>query len=165
MKSSQDLPDAVDVLVIGAGNAAMCAALAARESGVSVALLERAPADESGGNSRFTAGAIRCVYDGVDDLRELMPDLSDQEIANTDFGTYTEEQFFDDIGRITQYRCDPDLAETLIRNSRVTMRWMRARPCCDSTCERSTPPRLTNMIERRRVSWPNEKICGNSFVP
>ena len=125
MKSSQDLPDAVDVLVIGAGNAAMCAALAARESGVSVALLERAPADESGGNSRFTAGAIRCVYDGVDDLRELMPDLSDQEIANTDFGTYTEEQFFDDIGRITQYRCDPDLAETLIRNSRATMRWMR----------------------------------------
>ena len=119
------LPKQVDVLVIGAGNAAMCAALSARETGASVALLERAPLDESGGNSRFTAGAIRCVYDGVEDLRKLMPDLSEQEIENTDFGTYTEEQFFDDIGRITQYRCNPDLAETLIRNSRDTMLWMR----------------------------------------
>ena len=126
MKPSESLPEQVDVLVVGAGNAAMCAALAARESGVSVALLERAPFDESGGNSRFTAGAIRCVYDGVEDLRKLMPDLSEQEIASTDFGTYTEDQFFDDIGRITQYRCDPDLAETLIRNSRATMQWMRA---------------------------------------
>ena len=97
-----------------------------REAGVSVALLERAPLDESGGNSRFTAGAIRCVYDGVEDLRKLMPDLSEQEIATSDFGTYTEDQFFDDIGRITQYRCDPDLAETMIRNSRDTMLWMQS---------------------------------------
>ena len=40
-----------------------------REQGVSVLVLERAPEAESGGNSRFTAGAFRCVYDGVDDLR------------------------------------------------------------------------------------------------
>ena len=127
MTTANQLPESVDVLVIGAGNAAMCAALAARESDCSVAILERAPEDESGGNSRFTAGAIRCVYHGVDDLRELMPDLTDQEIANTDFGTYTEEQFFDDMGRVTQYRCDPDLVETMITNSRETLLWMRSK--------------------------------------
>ncbi|MET0194752.1 MAG: FAD-dependent oxidoreductase, partial [Hyphomicrobiaceae bacterium] len=98
------LPASSDVVVIGAGNAAFCAALAAAESKVSVLVLERAPEGESGGNSRFTAGAFRCVYDGVEDLRRLMPDLTDEEVKNTDFGTYTEEQFFDDMGRVTEYR-------------------------------------------------------------
>jgi tricarballylate dehydrogenase len=115
----------VDVLVIGAGNAAFCAALAAKEQGASVLMLERAPEDEAGGNSRFTAGAMRFAYDGVDDLRALMPDLSEAEIARSDFGSYTEEQFFDDMGRVTEYRCDPDLAELLIRRSKATMGWMR----------------------------------------
>ena len=77
------LPASVDVVVIGAGNAAFCSALAAAESGISVLVLERAPEDESGGNSRFTAGAFRCVYDGVDDLKALMPDLTEEEIKNT----------------------------------------------------------------------------------
>jgi tricarballylate dehydrogenase len=121
------LPASVDVVVIGAGNAAFCSALAAAESGVSVLVLERAPEDESGGNSRFTAGAFRCVYDGVDDLRALMPDLSDEEIKNTDFGTYTEEQFFDDMGRVTEYRTDPDLCEILVTRSKETMRWMQSK--------------------------------------
>ncbi len=119
------LPQASDVVVVGAGNAALCAALAAAEHGVSVLVLERAPQDEAGGNSRFTAGAFRCVYDGVDDLRALMPDLTDAEIANADFGTYTEEKFFDDMGRVTEYRTDPDLCELLVRRSRETLRWMR----------------------------------------
>ena len=61
-----------DVVVVGAGNAAMCAALAARETGASVAVLERAPEDERGGNTRFTAGAMRVAYDGLDDLLALI---------------------------------------------------------------------------------------------
>ncbi|MEM7291885.1 MAG: FAD-dependent tricarballylate dehydrogenase TcuA [Pseudomonadota bacterium] len=125
MSASPSLPLSVDVVVVGGGNAAFCAALAARESGASVLVLERAPEEESGGNSRFTAGAIRCVYDGVDDLRTLMPDLTDDEVKKTDFGTYTEEQFFDDMGRVTEYRCDPDLVELLVTRSRTTLRWMR----------------------------------------
>ena len=71
---SLSVPKFSDVIVIGGGNAAFCAALSARESGASVLMLERAPEDEAGGNTRFTAGAMRCVYDGVDDLRRLMPD-------------------------------------------------------------------------------------------
>ena len=112
------LPRAADVVIVGAGNAAFCAAHAAAEHGVSVLVLERAPLEESGGNSRFTAGAFRCVYDGVDDLRALMPDLSDEEVANTDFGTYTQDKFFDDMGRVTEYRTDPDLCEVLITRSK-----------------------------------------------
>src|SRR5712691_10597082 len=122
---SAALPSSVDVVVVGAGNAAFCAALGAAEQGGSVLVLERAPEDEAGGNSRFTAGAFRCVYDGVEDLRALMPDLTDEEVAKSDFGSYTEEKYFDDMGRITEYRTDPDLCEILIKRSKATMLWMR----------------------------------------
>jgi tricarballylate dehydrogenase len=119
------LPSSSDVVVIGGGNAALCAALAAAEHGASVLVLERAPEEDSGGNSRFTAGAFRCVYDGVEDLKALMPDLTADEIAGSDFGSYPEEKFFDDMGRVTEYRTDPDLCELLVKKSKETMRWMR----------------------------------------
>jgi tricarballylate dehydrogenase len=116
-----------DVIVVGAGNAAFCAALAAREQGARVLVLERAPEAENGGNSRFTAGAIRFAYRGVDDLREVMPDLTAEEIANTDFGTYTEDQFFEDMFRVTRYRTDPALCERLVRSSFATIKWLRGK--------------------------------------
>ncbi len=113
------------VVVVGGGNAALTAAIAARETGAQVTLLERAPFPLRGGNSRFTAGAMRTVYDGVDDLRRLMPELTAEEIASTDFGSYSRERFYDDMGRVTQYRADPELTETLIESSFATLRWMR----------------------------------------
>src|SRR5687767_3019285 len=54
-----------------------------------------------------------------------MPDLSPEEIARTDFGTYTEEQFLDDMARVTEYRCDPDLTEILVKRSLEAVEWMR----------------------------------------
>jgi tricarballylate dehydrogenase len=116
-----------DVLVVGAGNAAMCAALAAREHGVSVAALECAPLGEHGGNTAFTAGAIRVAYNTLDELYTLMPDLSDAEKANTDFGIYSEDQFFDDMARVTEHRADPDLVELLVRRSHATLLWLRGK--------------------------------------
>jgi tricarballylate dehydrogenase len=116
-----------EVIVVGAGNAAFCAALSAREHCERVLMLERAPEDEAGGNTRFTAGAMRVVYNGVDDLLRLMPDLTDDEVARTDFGTYTEDQFLDDMARVTQYRCDPDLTEILVKRSYDTLSWMRGK--------------------------------------
>jgi tricarballylate dehydrogenase len=117
-------PDA-DMIVVGAGNAAFCAALSARERGVKVLMLEAAPEEESGGNSRFTAGSIRVVYHGVDDIRTLVPDLTPAEIETTDFGTYTAAQFFEDMARVTQHRADPDLVELLVTHSFATLNWMR----------------------------------------
>ena len=116
-----------DVVIVGAGIAALCAALAAAETKKRVLVLERAPEDESGGNSRYTAGLMRVAYRGVDDLKRVMPDLSDAEVERSDFGTYTEEQFLDDMGRVTEYRCDPDLTEILVKQSLETVAWMRSK--------------------------------------
>ena len=114
-----------DVIVVGAGNAAFCAALAAEEQGAKVQMLEAAPEEESGGNSRFTAGSIRVVYNGVDDIKALVPDLTTAEIDSTDFGIYTAAQFFDDMARVTAHRADPDLVELLVTLSFPTLNWLR----------------------------------------
>jgi tricarballylate dehydrogenase len=114
-----------DVIVVGAGNAAFSAALSASETQSSVIMLERAPENEAGGNTRFTAGAIRFAYNGVKDLKALVPDLTTEEIKNTDFGSYTEEAFFDDMGRLTEYRTDPNLCEILVKESKNTLMWMQ----------------------------------------
>jgi len=116
-----------DVVILGAGNAAFCAALAAREESCRVLMLECAPEAESGGNTRFTAGAMRFAYDGVDDLHQLMPDLTNTEIADADFGRYPEAQFFDDMFRVTRFRTDPELCEKLVRRSFDTMLWLHSK--------------------------------------
>ncbi len=116
-----------EIIVVGAGNAAFCAALAGREAGASVLMLERAPEAENGGNSRFTAGAFRFAYAGADDIRALCPDLPEEQVAITDFGDYPEERFYDDMFRLTRYRTDPDLCERLVTESRETMQWLHAR--------------------------------------
>ncbi len=115
----------VDVLVVGAGNAAANAALSAHEAGASVAMLETAPRNARGGNSAFTGGAFRFIYDGVDDLLKLAPDIAELDLGSIDFGTYTEGQYFDDMGRLTEYRCDPELTEVLIGNSYASAVWLR----------------------------------------
>jgi tricarballylate dehydrogenase len=67
---------------------------------------------------------MRVAFNGLDDLEQIIPDLSEAE-KQSDFGTYTTDQYFDDMGRITQYRTDPDLCETLITRSLETLVWMR----------------------------------------
>jgi tricarballylate dehydrogenase len=114
-----------DVAVVGAGNAALCAALAAAEAGARVVVLEAAPEDERGGNSAYTAGAMRTTFDGIADIKKLVPDLGAAEEASTDFGSYSFDEYFDDMTRITQFRCDADLVEILIRRSLPTLEWMR----------------------------------------
>ena len=58
-----------DVVVVGGGNAALCAAMSARDQGVRVLVLERAPEDKPGGNSAFTSGSFRMVHHGLEDIK------------------------------------------------------------------------------------------------
>lgn len=114
-----------DVAVIGGGNAAMCAALSAHESGAQVVVIERAPRENRGGSSAFTGGAFRIAYKGNDDLKTLMPDLSEDELANSDFGTYTEDQFYTEAVAMSGYRADADVLDTVVSQSFPTVMWMR----------------------------------------
>src|SRR5207237_10012378 len=105
--------------------AATCGAVSVNENWASVLMLEIAPEYWRGCNAAFTGGAWRIVYHGFDDLARLIPDLSEHELANVDVGTYTAEQYYDDIGRLTEYRSDPDLTELLITQSFDAGVWMR----------------------------------------
>jgi tricarballylate dehydrogenase len=114
-----------DVVVVGAGNAALCAALAASEAGASVLVLEKAPPELRGGNTYFTGAAFRFPYEGLDDIKRVIPDLSDAEAEAVDVGEYPAEQMRDDLLRVTDGRADPELLETLVQQSSPTMLWMR----------------------------------------
>lgn len=104
--SSRSRPD---VLVIGGGNAALCAALTAREAGASVLLLEAAPAEWRGGNSSHTRN-LRCMHDAPQDV------LLD---------AYPEEEFWQDLYKVTQGKTNEALARLVIRESASCRTWMR----------------------------------------
>lgn len=118
--------ESYDVIVVGAGNAGLCAALEALERGAKVLLLERSGRNERGGNSRFTAGAVRFAFDNVNQLLTLLPDMSTAELDRVDFGTYNQTAFFDDIARVTKYRANPELADILVRNSYDAMQFWQS---------------------------------------
>jgi tricarballylate dehydrogenase len=113
------------VIVVGAGSAALSAAISAQESGAVVTVLEKAPAVERGGNTFFTGGGFRFPYDGLDDIRALIPDLSDEEAARVDVGSYSAEKFRADLATVSDGLVDDALADTLVREAHPTMRWLR----------------------------------------
>ena len=99
----------VDVLVIGGGNAALCAALTAREAGASVLLLEASPRAWRGGNSPHTRN-LRCMHDAPQDT------LCD---------AYTEEEYWQDLLGVTAGRTNEQLARLVIRRSATFRPWMQ----------------------------------------
>ncbi len=115
---------APDVLVVGAGNAALCAAISAHENGARVLMLEAAPEAERGGNSYFTGGAFRFAYADEADLKKVFPGVGEASRDEIDYGSYDEGQFFQDMFDLTQYRTDADLCEILVRSSLDTAIWM-----------------------------------------
>ena len=120
--SAQRTPETFDVIVVGAGNAAFTAALAARAEGVRVLVLEKATQKLRGGNTRFTGGLFRCTYNGIDDLMALIGANDDPSDVAVD--PYTQEDFQHDIDRVTSGQADPALTHTLITRSYDTVRWM-----------------------------------------
>ena len=145
-----------DVVVVGKGNAALCAALSAKDQGARVGMLEAASEDEHGGNSRFAGGVMRFAYSGVEDLRRVT-DISDEEAANSDFGTNTREDFLDVIHRLTSYRTDPDLSEYLVNESLETMAWLRTKGARFIL----NHGRQSGMVNGRRVYFGNMPIEVN----
>jgi tricarballylate dehydrogenase len=99
----------IDVLVIGGGNAALCAALMAREAGASVLLLEAAPRAWRGGNSQHTRN-LRCMHDAPQDVL---------------VEAYPEEEFWQDLLKVTGGQTDEKLARLVIRASSNCRGWMR----------------------------------------
>lgn len=116
-----------DVIVVGAGNAALCAALSAHENGARVLVLERAPEDEKGGNSYFTAGGFRFVHEGLDDVRQdILTDLSEAEVNQIVLPPHSRQFFYDQLMEVTGNQSDEELAWVLINRSRMTMGWLRS---------------------------------------
>ena len=114
-----------DVVVLGAGNAALTAAISAREHGARVLVLEKAPEYFRGGNTYFTGGIIRCAYEGIEDIKALIPDMTPEEEGSVDVGQYTQDNFYADLMRVTKGLADPELAQILVSQSHPTLRWLR----------------------------------------
>src|SRR6202021_1422288 len=103
-----DLNRKFDVLVIGGGNAALCTAISARRTGASVWGLEGAPNFSGGGNPRHTRN-MRCAHDAATDILT---------------GPYTEQEFWEDLQRVTGGRTDEELARMMIRESKDILNWI-----------------------------------------
>jgi len=114
-----------DVIVIGAGNAALAASVAARGAGAErVLVLEKAPEQDRGGNTHFSGGLFRFAFNRPDDLLRLVPKA--REVAGFMEGieAYPADAFREDLERVTDGRTDPELSQILIANSYDTVRWM-----------------------------------------
>ncbi len=113
-----------DVVVVGSGNAALCAALAAGERGRAVLVVEAAGKEMAGGNSKYTAGAMRFAYHGKDDLLPLLRHPDDPRLPDTEFGTYTKAKFGADLLAFNDGRPLSAEQETLVAESYGTLRWL-----------------------------------------
>ena len=114
-----------DVVVVGAGSAALNAALSAREQGSRVLVLEKAPEHLRGGNSYFTGGLFRFAYNGLEEIVNLLPNIGEEEQAKIDVGSYSNSDFYADVMRVTEGLSDPNLLQILVSESYPTMLWMR----------------------------------------
>ncbi|MGH3096230.1 MAG: FAD-dependent tricarballylate dehydrogenase TcuA [Streptosporangiales bacterium] len=115
---------AADVVVVGAGNAALTAALAARESGASVLVLEAATEELRGGNSRFSGAIFRIAHDGLDDLLPLVTEESRSWRDRVRVGPYSRERYLSDLDTVTGGQYDRELTDRVIDESYDTVRWM-----------------------------------------
>ena len=114
----------VDVLIVGSGNAALVAGLAAQDEGCSVLIVEKGDESLAGGNTRYTAGAMRFAYDGAQDLLPLLSDPDDPRLANADFGAYPESAFAADLAGFNDGVPLTPEQQTLVAESLPTVRWL-----------------------------------------
>lgn len=114
-----------DVIVVGAGNAALVAALSAADGGASVVVLEAAPLPLRGGNSRFSGGIFRIAHEGMDHLRPLLTNDALEWADKVELDPYPPDRYLNDLQVTSQGRCDPDLTGEMVGRSYETVTWMR----------------------------------------
>jgi tricarballylate dehydrogenase len=118
--------DEYDVIVVGAGNAALAAAVSARENGAArVVVLEKAPRGMRGGNTHWSGGVLRFAFDDPHEIGPLLPGV-ETELDDFYAGIqpYTREDFHGDLMRVTSGQTDPVLSRVLVDNSKDTVFWM-----------------------------------------
>lgn len=114
-----------DVLVIGGGNAGLCAALSARESGADVVVLEAAAEETYGSDSYFSGGLFRVAYDRLKDLEAIIGPMElDGAEGLEEFERYDEAEFLEDWGRVTGYRVDPEISDHVVAKSFDALKWL-----------------------------------------
>jgi tricarballylate dehydrogenase len=114
-----------DVIVIGGGNAGLCAALRARELVSDVIVIEKAPEAKRGGNSFFTGGRMRVPHEGLDDIAKLVGNDA-AELEHIDIEPYPQERFYDDLQRASRFRCDEALARLISSRARSGVEWLQS---------------------------------------
>ena len=125
MASGTQKPE--QVIVVGAGNAALTAALAAHEAGSRVLVLEAAPYEERGGNSRFAGAIFRFAHAGAEDVAPLIDGDARQWLARVEFGSYSRENYLSDLVATSAGQSDRPLIEILVDRSREMVTWMHDR--------------------------------------
>lgn len=116
--------ESCDVIVIGGGSSAFEAAVSARQNGAErVVMLEKAPEAEYGGNARFSHTGFRFCHSGKEEIRAFIPDVEDELFEAMEVRPYTQQEFLDDLNRVTEGRIDPDLAEILTGESNAAAHW------------------------------------------
>ena len=117
-----------DVLIVGTGNAASCAALAALDNKVSVGVIEKAPQRDRGGNSALTMH-MRFVYNGIDDLRPLVKNMPEAELQKQieRLPHRTDAEIWDEFMRTTNGQVDEAMLQVHVAESLPTVQWLAAK--------------------------------------
>ena len=113
-----------NVIIIGSGNAAMAAGIASLETGANVLMLEKADEELAGGNTKYTAGAMRFSYNSSEELLPLLSNPNDERIGRTDFGSYTEQKFENDLLSFNEGQPLSPEQEYLVKQSYEAVKWL-----------------------------------------
>jgi tricarballylate dehydrogenase len=116
-----------DVVVVGGGNAALCAALSAHDHGARVLVLEAAPREDRGGNSRFAGTVFRATHQGMEQVKKLLCEeaMADAELCG--MLPYTEQDYSRDLAKLSHGRNDKTISDVMVKQGWETLEWMKSK--------------------------------------